>query len=84
MEENSMSKAQLLFNSVREIKIAVNALEKFADVVRGEDRPYEQTKRAEEHSPVVLASVLINAHNELEELAERIHTAIADLKKSLI
>ena len=84
MEENSMSKAQLLFDSVREIKIAVNALEKFADVVKGEDRPSEQTKGAEEHSTVVLASVLVNAHNELEKLAERIHTAIADLRKSLI
>ena len=79
-----MPKAQLLFNSVREIKIAVNALEKFADVVRGEDRPYEQTKRAEENSAIALASVLANAHDELEKLAGRIHTTIADLRKSLI
>ena len=46
MEENSMSKAQLLFNSVREIKIAVNALEKFADVVKGEDRPRRANQRS--------------------------------------
>ena len=84
MEENSMSKAQLLFNSVREIKIAVNALEKFADVVKGEEHPGEQTKVAEEQPTVVLANILVNAHDELEKLAERIHTAIADLRKSLI
>ena len=33
---------------------------------------------------VALANVLVNAHNELEKLAERIHIAIADLRKSLI
>ena len=84
MEENSVSKAQLLFNSVKKIERAVGVLEDFADVVRGECRPSEQAKAAEEPSAVALTNVLINAHNELEKLAGRIHTAIADLRKSLI
>ena len=82
MEENSISKAQLLFNSVKEIERAVVVLEDFVDVVKGEGRLSGQA--VEEHSAVALANVLINAHNELEKLAERIHTAIADLRKSLI
>ena len=73
MEENSISKAQLLFNSVKEIERAVRVLEDFADVVRGECRPSEQTKAVKEPSAVALANVLVDAH-----------TAIADLRKSLI
>jgi len=84
MEENSISKAQLLFNSVKEIERAVRVLEDFADAVKGEDRPSDQAKVAEEHSAAALVNVLVNARNELEKLAERIHTAIADLRKSLI
>jgi len=82
MEENSVSKAQLLFNSIKEIERAVVVLEDFADTIRDGNHPSKQT--VEENSAVSLASVLINAHNELEKLAERIHTAIADLRKSLI
>ena len=82
MEENSISKAQLLFNSVKEIERAVEVLEDFADTIRDGDHPSKQTVK--ENSAVALTNVLINAHNELEKLAERIHTAIADLRKSLI
>ena len=82
MEENSISKAQLLFNSVKEIERAVRVLEDFADTIRDGNHPSKQT--VEENSAVSLASVLINAHNELEKLAERIHAAITDLRKSLI
>ena len=82
MEENSISKAQLLFNSVKEIERAVGALEDFVDVVKGESRPSEP--KVVEESVVALANVLVNAHNELEKLAEKIRTEIADLRKSLI
>jgi len=71
MEENSISKAQLLFNSVKEIERAVRVLEDFVDVVKGEGRLSDQA--VEEHSAVALANVLVDAH-----------TAIADLRKSLI
>lgn len=77
-----ITKAQLLFNSVKEVERAVNTLEDFADLVKGEGRPSDQSKIAEEHP--TLTSVLTNAHNELDKLTERIHAIIADLKKSLI
>lgn len=82
MDGTKIPKAEILLNSVKGLEKAVERLENFVDIIKGQEKIRDEIEKVEEST--ALSFILTNTPKKLTELEKRINTIIDDLEKTLL